>query len=301
MPNVHSHYAQSLPLFRVGILPDAKEFIIPEEEKGNFSDEENAFLERYEASLDGNKIDELSFFFTNEGPGASSPNKQNEETYFAPNFEEKSFENVDESDLSNLELPHDLKEDYSTFTVAKLKDRCRERGLMVSGTKAVLLERITDDVTQQIKEIWEKDQIQQRDKHESRQLVASKMSSTRNGPRTGEGNLRSGIIENVTKSQKPFSGVRHVEVSVIKHLDGLVREYIQASGGQAGSRNLGRYLACNTGSKGKSRFGEETALTELKNNFGSMKQYLLNRRDVFVMERADNTLPSDYGFPIRLI
>lgn len=48
--------------------------------------------------------------------------------------------------------------DYSQFTVAKLKERCRERGLLVLGTKAVLLQRVTDDLKADLRRQREKEE-----------------------------------------------------------------------------------------------------------------------------------------------
>ena len=43
----------------------------------------------------------------------------------------------------------DKDDDFSSWTVVKLKERCKERSLPVSGTKAVLIERILSDVEKQ--------------------------------------------------------------------------------------------------------------------------------------------------------
>lgn len=200
-------------------------------------------------------------------------------------------------------------EDYSTYTLAKLKERCRDRGLMVSGAKAILLQRVMDDVNKQIQEIQKQQQSQQQ-KYDQRsaEIETSNMSRIqrpRMASRLTNDRIRRNTVENISKSNKPYSGMTNVDADIIRHLDGLIKEYILACGGQAGSRDVGRYLAANSSSKGREadfgRSGHASALTELKNNFGSLNQFLANRRDVFFVGEADASLPTTYGFSIRLI
>jgi hypothetical protein len=50
--------------------------------------------------------------------------------------------------VNTISVPEELALDYSTYTVARLKEVCRERNLAVSGKKADLIERIADDVNE---------------------------------------------------------------------------------------------------------------------------------------------------------
>jgi hypothetical protein len=81
------------------------------------------------------------------------------------------------------------------------------------------------------------------------------------------------------------------------HLEALIKEYLTASGGMAGSRDIGRYLAANSDSRkgGNNR----SALTELKENFGSLLAFIMSQEDVFtVLDKQGNG--DDTGFPIKL-
>ena len=117
-------------------------------------------------------------------------------------------------------------------------------------------------------------------------------------------NITRNTFENKSKSKKPYSGVKNVDIEIIEHLDNLIKEYVLACGGQAGSRDVGRYLSANSNSKRKEvsigSFRSQSALTELKNNYGSLNLYLANRKDVFSTGNANAAFPDDYGFPIRL-
>ena len=246
---------------RVGITKNAEKIILSEAERTDFSKEEKEFLKNLYSNK--NHIDEHSFYHTHEDPTVSLPKVDSSTTFT----------------MEKVQLPPDLLEDYSSYTVAQLKNRCRERGLMVSGKKADLLQRVLDDVEIQVKEYY---QTQQRSKQK----------------------IKLNTFENKSKLKKPYSGVRNVDIQIIEHLDNLIKEYVLACGGQAGSRDVGRYLSANSNSKRKEAdigsFSSQSALTELKNNFGSLNLYLANRKDVFSTGHTNVSFPDDYGFPIRL-
>jgi hypothetical protein len=71
---------------------------------------------------------------------------------------------------------------------------------------------------------------------------------------------------------------------------------LTASGGVASSRDIGRYLAANS----DSRRNKRSALTELKESYGSLLSFL-NSRSLFTV---DNEVPfadaMNNGFPIKL-
>jgi hypothetical protein len=114
-----------------------------------------------------------------------------------------------------LELPEDLVKDYSECTVAELKERCRERGLAVSGVKVALLARIQKDLKEQITRF--------KDEFHSIQIA-------------------NGDAYKV-QSQNDYTGTS--QEASDDHLVDLVVEYLRASGGKAGSASVGRYLVAN--------------------------------------------------------
>ena len=132
-----------------------------------------------------------------------------------------------------LELPEELTKDYSVCTVVELKERCRERKLAVSGVKAALLERIHTDLEKQV--------AQYKDKQPSANIVSR--------------------VEPPTT----HSAARHDDAYLVD----LVSEYLRASGGQATSRKIGRYLAAND------------ALQQLKSTFGNLAGFVNFHSDTF--------------------
>jgi uncharacterized LabA/DUF88 family protein len=119
--------------------------------------------------------------------------------------------------------------DYSQWTVPNLKELCRERGLQVSGTKAVLLQRVETHL------------------HE---LQEAPTLTT---------------VEN-SESQLPKTAESRFFVNHI-------RDYLTASGGEASSRDVGRYLAAAPGMARVGR-GSSSALTELKEQFSSLSHFV---------------------------
>jgi len=87
-----------------------------------------------------------------------------------------------------------------------------------------------------------------------------------------------------------------VDPAISAHLETLVKEYLTASGGSAGSRDIGRYLAANSGS----RRGNKSALTELKETYGSLLAFILTRQDAFSVLDKRPGYGGDQGFPIKL-
>jgi hypothetical protein len=167
-----------------------------------------------------------------------------------------------DSDSSQVaSLPDDLTRDYSKFTVPQLKDRCRERGLSVSGTKAVLLERVLKDVEEQI------------------EALQATTPLSRQG------------------TQHVYSN-QLVPAEAIDYLIDLVVEYLHANGGQANSRKVGLYLSANKsslsngGGNGSHQNQKLSALQELKIFYRSLRSFVLSFPDTF--ELAESS-PSDDG------
>lgn len=153
-------------------------------------------------------------------------------------------------------------DDYSSYTLEKLKDYCRLHKLPVSGRKTDVYQRVIDHSTS----IQSKENYNDSNSHKS--------------------NNNDYFIPDEKTS------------IVIQHLDSLIQEYIHACGGQAGSRDLGRYLTANSSSSTSS-----SALEELKENFGTLKNYVSRvRSDIFYVDVQNNLNGGDreYGFPIRL-
>jgi hypothetical protein len=160
--------------------------------------------------------------------------------------------------------------DVSKWTVKTLKERCRERGLLVSGTKAVLIQRVQDDFrTEQTISI---PQINQQ--------TASKQQQEA-GAGAGMNNENSRFCN---------------DVDVMAHLVRLVQEYILARDGEASSRDIGRYLSVNPSTGNNPRI--QTALQELKQSYGGMSRFLSRRADLFEMLPPYES--SSYDYPIRL-
>ena len=88
-----------------------------------------------------------------------------------------------------------------------------------------------------------------------------------------------------------------VDPAVASHLEALVKEYLMASGGKSGSRDIGRYLAAN----GDSRKGSHSALTELKDAYGSLLSFLLSRENTFAVLDKQPGHGGDQGFPVQLV
>ena len=149
-----------------------------------------------------------------------------------------------------------LTHDYSKLKVPELKAICREHGLPVSGAKATLIERIEKRVEEKMAAAA----ATKKDKAAS--LVNS--SSSSNDPMF-----------------RPL-----VKEEVASYLEGLVEEYLHAKGGEASSRDLGRYLAANKPSvnDGTSR----SALQELKSAYGGLRIFVACQPERFCVKTADD-------------
>jgi len=191
------------------------------------------------------------------------------------------LEGDDEEESYTVEpfvIPNDLMQDLTTCKVAELKEECRERGLPVSGTKAALIERIQADMEEQISEL-------RRQHTEKTKIKRPQMS----------GRLR------IEKPLPPL--VRPVPPEAEQYLEGLVKEYIQARGGKASSRDIGRYLAANAGSASpavNSRMKKQTALSELKDLYGGLNTFLLHREASFEKFSDDSPERTEYEYLVGL-
>jgi len=282
--------------------------------KTTFSKEEQEFLKSYD-NLDTK----------NEGTSWDS--------YYSEDFDaiqssEHGKEQVTETKDSKKSPTKEDRADYASLKVAELKELCRLKGIPVSGTKNALIERllsVLEDEVEKEKEIVSAPVLDipqssfppslprsSVDSHfefsvsseyphiqpPKLERAASRMNRSRMG------GARLGTPLNSQRVGRPLQTVtvsvplnKQDEEAVANHLDALIAEYVQARGGQAGSRDVGRYLAANPSSKGDSR----AALTELKDHFGSLAVYLNQRREKFRKLPEDVArYGKDYGFPILI-
>eukprot|EP00985_Skeletonema_marinoi_P020687 scaffold12364_cov113-Skeletonema_marinoi.AAC.4 len=200
--------------------------------------------------------------------------------------------------------------DYSQLTVAKLKEICREKGLPVSGKKGDLIQRLEED-RQLEYEIIKKQQKQAREareasvKRSNRRVQTQSEKNSRSAAHVREkpsvpGNVYAASLPQLDASRYRNARVKKdtaVDPAVKSHLEALVKEYLTASGGTAGSRDIGRYLAANS----DSRRGNRSALTELKETYGSLLTFILTKQNSFLVLDKSPGYGGDEGFPIKLI
>ena len=206
--------------------------------------------------------------------------------------------------------------DYSQLTVISLKEICREKGLKVTGTKDVLIERLVQDAILEYDIIEnrrnEYKQLKERAAVTAKKIRPKAIISTKSPPQhqthlmPAGGNICASTLpqmDMIRTARNPLSrgGSSSTKIdsdsAASPHLEALIKECLTASGGKAGSRDIGRYLAANSDSRkgGNNR----SALTELKEIFGSLLAFIMSREDVFtVLDKQGNG--DDTGFPIQL-
>jgi len=123
----------------ISVKGTATNAILSEAKTSSFTDEEKQFLTEYQAKLtDGGALKETAYYYTIESTT---------ETFIVPKAQRCEELLLDPTFFSTQPTEVVPEIEYSTLTVAKLKELCRERGLQVSGSKAVLVERIKNDDT----------------------------------------------------------------------------------------------------------------------------------------------------------
>jgi hypothetical protein len=361
----------------ISIKEGAKDIMLMEAKNSSFNDDEKQFLKDYSTKFEaGDGLKEDAYFYTIE---STSENYDFQATS-AVGDQSAALSMIGDNGQQKLE-----KEDFSKFTVAKLKEICRERNLHVSGTKAILIERIESDINEKAEEknkttdrtstgVDESTPVNSASQYlenlvkyyvkecggyvTSRDLgrfLASNKAFKSNshsalqqlkdnfGGVASFINQRNHLFMNVKDQERGFGennysfGVkiressdgpsapsqfqqrqsvparqnfnntpssREVSQDVTKHIEGLLREYLKASGGVASSRDIGRYLAANAA------FGAErtalqngrrlTALQQLKSNYGSLASYLSTRDDVFATVTNQESGTEDYEFRVKL-
>jgi SAP domain len=161
-------------------------------------------------------------------------------------------------EIEHVKLPENLTRDYSGCTCAELRLVCRNLGLLVSGTKAVLLDRVRSHVDAQTNAL-----TKQQDTVVP-QLFTRLLAST---------------------AEK-----------VSSHLKTLMVEYLRASGGTAGSRDIGRYMNANRSSSGSET---SSALKELKSTYGNLRTFAASFPDSFFIVQ-DHDTGNSYEFVVAL-
>lgn len=218
--------------FWVALQPNAGRFLSQERIEVIFNQEEETFFESYSLARLSDKEEEYPSSMAmlrdtknsggdvfRTGSGNSPPRQQ---------------DSVSRADAVST-APSTNAPDYSQWTVANLKELCRELGLQVSGTKAVLLKRVElKRVETQLQELQE---------------ALTTTTTT------------------ATNSEAQFP-----ETAESQFFVNHIRDYLTASGGKASSRDVGRYLAA---APGMARVGRgSSALTELKEHFSSLSHFV---------------------------
>ncbi|KAL7490288.1 hypothetical protein ACHAW6_016036 [Cyclotella cf. meneghiniana] len=238
---------------------------------------DHSFGVRVKGDSDQHLVDEFkrTQFFTKE------------EKEFLENYRKDNY-------LTNAEYSHTKftsDEDYlilpaySNMTVSELKEICRERHLPVSGKKDVLIQRLE----QEDKNLA---QVAPKRKRDEWKEAPRKTIPRRNTPN----NVYADSLPQLDLSQKRSAPGDTIDHKVTAHLEALVKEYLQASGGVASSRDVGRYLAANS----DSHKGKRSALSELKDAYGSLLAFIHSRNLFSVENDIPRAQSSSDGFPIKL-
>ena len=229
-------------------------------------------------------------------------------------LEMKNHQNADNGDGMEIVNVEDLPDgtsanaiDFSQLTVVKLKEICREKKLPLSGKKSDLIQRLEEDRQLEY-------EVMKKNRNKKNQEEAKETSVNRRSKRAkleAEQNLSqsqaTSIPGNVYAASLPqldasrYRNARamkdtNVDPAIKAHLEDLVKEYLTASGGIAGSRDIGRYLAANS----ESRRGNRSALTELKETYGSLLTFILTRPKAFLVLDKKPGYGGDMGFPVKL-
>ena len=354
----------------------AVDFLVEEAKRTKFSPKEAQFLKVYQTDVVEKGVEEDVYYYTTEAlEGVSNGN-----TDIKDNM---SFSGLP----SHVGQQHDPpKVEYSTFTVAQLKEVCKDMGLRVTGRKSELIERIVESDEEKMNDSESPERtnvsttsgngkiekylvdlvkyyiVESRGYASSRDLGRFLATNKGSGSNSNSAlselkdtfggvaaflNQRSHIFTTVREAsdgdpmnysfgiklkepsdisngrpnniQAPVSFSRPqpaqtVDPEVDAHIEELLREYLHASGGEASSRNIGRYLAANAAleSSNSSNSGSggnpkrNTALKQLKKHYGNLASFL-NSKEIFEINvdslesgRGENDPPSDHSFGVRL-
>lgn len=278
-------------IFRVRVKGDTSKILIDEFKRTQFfTKEEKEFLEDYKVDK---YINDASYIKTEVASEEIKSVPQN-------TIEEDDDDNIiDISDLENLENKDGNDSppamNFGQLTVASLKELCREKGLKVSGKKDELIERLEEDRRLE-HEIIQKQRMQAKESSpRTRQRSAAQRISSNTTPIVDTMQTVNNIYAAALPQMDASRHSRSADTGLSAHLENLIKEYLRASGGKASSRDVGRYLAAN----GASRRGSKSALTELKEAYGSLLSFLRLRTNLFVVIDEEG-YGGHYGFEIKL-
>ena len=122
------------------LMPEAERIIEESLKTATFSTDEKAFFEHY--SIDNLEDYDTAFFHTRSDMGQRPEHRPNTQSYMDPRPEHRPV-----AESSSVTQP--IVKDFSAYTVADLKERCRERNLPTSGLKSELLQRVIQDAEQE--------------------------------------------------------------------------------------------------------------------------------------------------------
>lgn len=226
--------------FGVFLNPFAGLYLAKEEKEAKLSKLETDFFESYNLDRLRDKDEEYPLSRTM----LMDPKNSRGDTFKTNQGIIHSHHDVAGAVEASIGLPMD-ETDYSKFTIVNLKELCRERGLKVTGSKAILVERIIQD------------------------------------------NIMKVQAQNLTP--KPIRGSTINHESQIQDTPesrlfiAQINEYLTASGGEASSRDVGRYLAAAPGLRGRGT----SALTELKEAFVSLRAFVDGNQAHFYRAECD--------------
>ncbi|KAL3806630.1 hypothetical protein ACHAXA_009985 [Cyclostephanos tholiformis] len=216
---------------------------------------------------------------------------------------------LEDSEVDSFENKSSPPIDFSQLTVVRLKEICRERGLHVTGNKDALIDRLEQNRFKE-HEIIKKNRKELKDagvRVSTKKTIRPKAIgiATKSPPSLDHlipagGNIYASTLPQMDmgKTRNSRGSSTTTDAAVTAHLEALIIEYLTASGGSAGSRDIGRYLAANS----DSLKGNRSALSELKENYGSLLAFILSRENHFsVMDKPGRPgNGDDTGFPIKL-
>jgi len=277
--------------FWVRVKGDTSKILIDEFKRTQFfTKEEKEFLEDYKVDK---YINDASYIKTEVASEEIKSVPQN-------TVEGDDYDNfIDISDLEDLDNKDGNDSppamNFGQLTVASLKELCREKGLKVSGKKDELIERLEGDRRLE-HEIIQKQRMQAKESSSrARQRSAAQRISSNTTPIVDTMQTVNNIYAAALPQMDASRHSRSADTGLSAHLENLIKEYLRASGGKASSRDVGRYLAAN----GASRRGSKSALTELKEAYGSLLSFLRLRANLFAVLDEEG-YGGHYGFEIKL-
>ena len=274
--------------FWIKLCPDAEQSILEMSKLVTFSAEEKAFLDTYDTNM--MEDPQTAYYHTLLDIQALREHQEQQPVSGTQPLTTKTTavaaagitQEIMVASPMSMSLP---VEDYSTYTVSKLKEECRQRHLPMSGLKAQLLARVMEHA----------------EKERLAQLSSLPLSTTPPPPVLGPpGNAGLGDAAAATTATHDSGGagsgasLTSAPPKVAEYLQCVVKEYLLASGGEVSSRDVGRYLACN-----KSSDGVDKALPELKRHYSNLSYFISCYPEMF--GRDELGADDDFSFLVILL